>query len=65
MYEQNTITDGMSTLNNVMYQFNNSTGMLDVTTFDGLYNSNDDTLVSNLSRIGSVKKNPFKTLRFV
>jgi hypothetical protein len=65
MYEGKTISDGISTLNNVTYQFNNSTNMLDVTTFDGLYNSNDDTLVSNLSRIGSVKKSPFKTLKFI
>jgi len=65
MYEGKTITDGISTLKNVKYEFNNSTNMLDVSTFDGLYNSKDDTLVSNMSRVGSVKKNPFKALKFI
>ena len=65
MYEGKTITDGISTLSDVSYQFNYSTNLLDVSTFDGLYNSNDDTLVSNMSRVGSIKKNPFKTMKFI
>ena len=65
MYEGKTITDGISTLSNVTYQFNNSTNMLDVTTFNGLYSSNDNTLVSNMTRVGSVRKEPMKTLKFI
>ena len=64
LYESKQIIDGLSTLKNVSYQVNNTTNLLDVNTFEGLYDSNDDTLVSNMSRIGSIKKEPMRTMKF-
>ena len=64
LYENNNIIDGLSTLKNIEYKFNNSTKMLDINVFEGLYDSNDSTLVSNMSKVANVKKHPFKTLKF-
>jgi hypothetical protein len=65
MYEGNDITDGLSTLRNVDYAFNDTTVLLDVNTFDGLYSADDNTLVSNMSRVGSIKTNAMKTMKFI
>jgi hypothetical protein len=64
MYEGNRIVDGLSTLKNINYQFNGDTNMLDVNSFDSLYNPDDNTLVSNMTKVANVTKHPFKTLKF-
>lgn len=65
MYEGNNITDGLSKLKQVDYQFNNITNLLNVNSFVGLYNSDDNSLVSNNSKIANVRKHPLKTLKFI
>jgi hypothetical protein len=65
MYEGNTMVDGLSTLKKVNYRFNTETGLLDVSSFDSLYDPNDPTLVSNMMRVANIKKNTLKTLKFL
>jgi hypothetical protein len=63
MYISNTIVDGLSTLKNIDFKFNNKTGFLDVSSFECLYEPFDNTLTSY---IGTTKqKEPMKTMKFV
>lgn len=65
MYEGNKMVDGLSTLKKVNYRFNMETGLLDVSSFESLYDPNDTSLVSNMTRIANIKKDPMKTLKFL
>jgi hypothetical protein len=65
LYENNKVLDGLSTLKNINYRFNNETNMLDITAFECLYDSNDSSLISHLNLPSMVKKHPFKTLKFI
>ena len=64
LFEENKILDGLSTLKNQQYQFNVDTQMLDIDTFECMYQPTDTVLVSNQSTEAVIKKHPFKTLKF-
>lgn len=64
MFEENKIIDGLSTLKNQVYQFNTETQLLDIDTFECMYQPHDTVLVSNQSKEANTKKHPFKTLKF-
>ena len=64
LFEENKIIDGISTIKNQLYEYNNDTKMLDINSFESLYNPLDTILVSNQSKVANVKKNSFKVLKF-
>jgi len=65
MVESNTVVDGLSTLKNQIYQFNQETQLLDIIHFESLYHPDDTNLVSNMTKAATTIKHPFKTLKFV
>ena len=61
LYEKNEIFDGLSSLKNVSYVWNGQ--MLDVNTHECSYDSNDQTLVSNLEYVKpKIIENKFKNM---
>ena len=65
MYESNTILDGLSTIKNMNFKFNDETGLLDVSGFDCLYEPVDKTLTPYIAPPPPVKRGRKKAMKFL
>jgi len=64
LYEEKNLKDGLSTLKNMYYAFNNETKLLDVSTFECLYSHVDESVVSNMTKAANTRNNPLRKMRF-